>query len=98
MCLFRSRARAEHKILIALDVSIRDCQKKLNDLEKAFEVAARHDRTEDASIGTKQGTIFTRNKKKIDALNVLKEQLLANVKKIETEIDTVKKNMSDFTV
>lgn len=94
MALFKTRTKPKNKILIALDVAIQDCQKKLNEADEEFMREVRRERSQTG--GTSQGAISRSNKSKIDALDQLKRQLLANITQMESEIETIKKYMRDI--
>lgn len=97
MGLFRTRTRLKHKILIALDVAIQDCQKKINESKAAFDqstAVAQADlvhslRSMPTMVHYQEGQHI----QDIETFNRLKEQLLSNVKKIEEEIRAHQRNI-----
>lgn len=88
MALFKRRVRPKHEIIINIDIAIQDCQKKLNDAEKA------HKKSEALAtsinlgvaperIGTSTGWYGKHQK---DAFKKLRELLLKDIKDIDAEI------------
>lgn len=88
MGLFRTRVRPQHKILINLDLAIQDCQRKINESEKALKSSVAFDQAEFGGTGVvKSGTSSAHYYELVKIFEKLKEQLLANIKKIDDEID-----------
>ncbi len=97
MGLFRSRTRLKHKILIALDVAVQDCQRKINESKAAFNqstAVAQADLVHSLkSMPTMVHYQEEQHIQDIKTLNTLKDQLLSNVKKIEEEIRAHQRNI-----
>ncbi len=88
MGLFRIRTRPKHKILVNIDLAVQDCQKNLNDAEKAHERSVAFDKAEHGGTGiVKSGTSTGYYGDKRDAFEKLKERLLKDIKDIDDEID-----------
>ena len=80
MGLLTGRVRPKHEILIALDVSIQDAQKELNETDKDQKEAG----ITPLSQGSEQYL-----KTKYSTFDHLKKRLLANITKVEKELEKI---------
>lgn len=88
MALFKMRVRPKHKILINIDIAIQDCQREINESEKARDKSIAHDEAEFGGTGVvKSGTATAHYGTLERSFEKLKERLLKNIKDIEGEID-----------
>ena len=102
MGLFKMRVRPRAKVLIAVDISIQECQQRLNDAEKEFNNRVKIDYADTASrkegSHTKDGTIYDFNRNQAEALDKLRKRLLATVKELESNIEELRKVGRDFAL
>ncbi len=88
MGLFRIRTRPKHKILVNIDIAVQDCQREINESEKARDKSIAHDEAEFGGTGVvKSGTATAHYGTLNRSFEKLKERLLKNIKDIDGEID-----------
>ncbi len=88
MALFKMRVRPKHKILINIDLATQDCQREVNESEKARDKSIAHDEAEFGGTGVvKSGTATAHYVTLNRSFEKLKERLLKNIKDIDDEID-----------
>ena len=102
MGLFKMRVRPRAEVLIAVDISVQECQQRLNDTEKEFNNQVRIDYADTASRKegphTKEGTIYDFNRNQAESLDKLRKRLLATIKDIEGNIEELRKAGRDFAL
>ncbi len=94
------RVKPRAKVLIAVDISVQECQQGLNDAGKEFNHRVKLDHADTASRKegehTKEGTIYDFNRNQAEALDKLRKRLLAAVKTIESNIEDLRKAGRNF--